>query len=986
MNIEAYNLDSIRKLVRDLQAENRELKELLDNAGISYAQSEVFEAAPDKAPEYDVDQGARILPLNINRKTSPGQFYDMFKGRRDVYAQRSKKGGYFPQCVNRWNETICPIQKGERKYCGEGEACGARCWRGLSQQIIWNHLKGYREDGADVIGVYPLLPDGTCQFLAFDFDNHEKDAEKQDYANTDDRWHEEVDALRMICTRNGIDALVERSRSGKGAHIWIFFSEPISAATVRNFGLLLLDKGMSEINLKTFRFYDRMFPSQDSSDSLGNLIALPLQGQALKSGNSVFVDENWNAYPDQWNRLMQTRKYTRDEVEHFILKWESNLGYRSGQVMFHKDLNRRKPWKRHDILNASDVTGHLHIVLADGVYVDALNLRPQLQNQIRALATISNPNYYKSKRMGYSVYGKFSMISLARDVDGYIQIPRGLLENLLGECKKSGISYEIEDHREKGRPIRVSFRGELRLQQDLSAQQMLSCDHGILSAATAFGKTVVGSYMIAQRKVNTLILLERTDLISQWQDAFEEFLVIDEEIPKYYTKTGRVKLRDGVVGTLSGGTDKLTGIVDIAMVGSLYKKGAFHEKLNSYGMVIMDECHHAAAGTVQEILKKVNAKYVYGVSATPVRADHLEPINYMLLGPIRYKYSALERAKDQGIDHLVMPRYTRVIDHTGDKKDINAWYRLICDSSVRNEQLIDDIRDAVSQHRTPVILAKYKEHAKMIYEKVRADADYVFLYYGDNTNSENAAIKKELKEISPDKSLILIATGQKIGEGFDFPRLDTLILAAPVSDGGRLEQYVGRLNRDYDGKENVIVYDYIDAHLPVFENMYRKRLRTYKRIGFRVISDQVAEKQSVNAIYDSGNYMDVFERDLVEAEREIVISSPGITFEKINRFIHVVKPRLEAGVKISVITTNPNEILYENAAFISSLIEEMREAEIHVKLFDGEAEHFAVIDQELVWHGGMNLLGKEEVWDNLIRTYDSGAASELLVMAFGSEG
>lgn len=906
------------------------------------------------------------------------KFFAMFWGREDIFAKRAKNGNYYPQCDNRWNNVLCPKQKGQKMYC---EDCEHTSWTKLKPEIIVSHLVGDRKEGTDVIGVYPLFPDGTCRFLVFDFDNHEKGAEKKDFANKDDSWHDEVDALRMICRQNGIEALVERSRSGRGAHVWIFFQKPIAAATARNFGLLLLDKGLKSINLKSFRYYDRMYPSQDATNRIGNLIALPLQGQALKKGNSAFVDENWNAYSDQWGHLLYTRKLSQDEIEKAVDKWQLELSMQHGAADFLNSKNRLKPWKRHDAFAAADVTGKLHIVLADGIYIDALNLKPYLQNQIRCMAAFDNPVFYKNKRLGYSNYYNFSTVYLGEDTEGYIKLPRGLFENIIAECKKAKINYDIEDHREKGRPIRVSFNGELRVQQDLAAESLLAYDNGMLNAATAFGKTVVCGYLIAQRKVNTLILLESTDLISQWEEELNRFLIIDEEPPEYQTKTGRIKKRTSVIGTLKGGRDTMTGIIDIAMIGSLYKKGAFHERINTYGMVIMDECHHAASSTAQEVLKKVNARYVYGVSATPIRSDSLEKINYLLLGSVRHKYTALERAEDQGIDHFVYPRYTRVINVSATRDDINAAYALISNSEVRNELILTDIKDCVKNGRTPLILTKYKEHAKFIYDSVQEDADCVFILYGDNTTKENDSVRRQLKAIPQEKSLILVATGQKVGEGFDYPRLDTLMLGAPVSFPGRLEQYVGRLNRDYDGKQKVIVYDYIDSHIPVFDNMYSKRLRTYKKIGFRVMSDIAADKQNVNAIYDAGNYMDIFEQDLAEAEKEIVISSPDIIQKKIDRLIYLMKPRQEAGVKIIVITENPENNTHGNVMFLQSLIQQMKDVGIIVRFTENETEHFAVIDQLLVWHGGMNLLGKEDVWDNLMRVKDIKVAAELLEMA-----
>ena len=908
----------------------------------------------------------------------------MFWGRKDVYAKRGRKGGYFPQCVNRWNSGVCPKQHGEKQFC---EECEFNEWEPITPDIIIRHLIGYKEDGTDVIGVYPLFPDGTCRFLVFDFDNHIKGAEGADYANDDDEWHEEVDALRNMCEKAGVVPLVERSRSGRGAHVWIFFDKPIPASLARNFGYMLLDKGAASVNMKSFNYYDRIYPSQDHPNRLGNLIALPLQGQALKSGNSVFVDRNWNAYPDQWDVLINhTKRLSRSEIESLMRQWqaEESRNY-SEEETLHAD-ERPKPWKRSKVLSKEDVIGDLHIVLGNGVYVDSLNLMPRLQNQIRSMAAFDNPVFYKNKRLGYSNFYNFSTVYLGKDIDGYIRIPRGLLEELTTACKAAGITYDIADEREKGRPIRARFKGSLKLQQDLAAQKMLEHDNGVLSAATAFGKTVVCSYLIAERKVNCLILLQSKDLLNQWVEELEKFLEIDEEPPEYETKTGRIKKRDSVIGVLHGSKKALTGIVDVAMIGSVYAKGNFNELINSYGMVIMDECHHAAAATAVEVLQKINARYVYGMSATLKRSDEMEKIIPMLIGPTRHMYTAKERAIAQGIGHYVIPRYTRAIFTGESGSDINAKFASISKNADRNQMIIDDVKGCIEIKKTPVLLTRYKEHAKYLYDNLINEAEHVYLLYGDNTDKENREIRNKLKEVGRDESLILIATGQKIGEGFDLPRLDTLMLASPVSGhGSRLEQFVGRLNRDYPGKEEILVYDYIDSHIGVFGSMYTNRLKTYKRIGFSVIGWVGQEKQQVKSIYDTGNYTDTFERDLIEANKSIIISSPVLLREKVERFLYVVAKRQEAGVKISVITDDPDTILNSSPEYYMELISRMTDRGINVIPKTGIEERFAVIDDDIVWHGGANLLGSEDIWDNLIRVKSPIISAELLELALGDD-
>lgn len=420
VNIEAYDAESLRKLVRLLEYENRILKEKLKKENIPYDEVNPFEETIDNVEEYDPDQGERIVNPPYITEEMAQKFFAMFWGREDVYAKRGKNGGYFPQCDNRWDARLCPKQRGEKAFCDE---CENTKWTRLDVKKIIAHLVGYKEDGSDVIGVYPLLPNGMCRFIVFDFDNHEKGAEATDFANTDNEWHKEADALRKMCEINGIKSLVERSRSGKGAHVWIFFKKAIPAFVTRNFGFLLLDKGSASINLKSFHYYDRMYSSQDVASSIGNLIALPLQGQALKNGNSAFVDENWNAYPNQWDILLnKTEKLGIEDIEKYMAKWQAELAESRGMLAGIDMNNRPKPWKKKCELVKADVVGKLHMVLSNGVYIDTLNLMPRIQNQIGSLAAFDNPEFYKNKRLGYSNYYNFSAVYLGKDVDGYIQV------------------------------------------------------------------------------------------------------------------------------------------------------------------------------------------------------------------------------------------------------------------------------------------------------------------------------------------------------------------------------------------------------------------------------------------------------------------------------------------------------------------------------------------------------------------------------------
>ena len=825
--------------------------------------------------------------------------------------------------------------------------------------------------------------------MVFDFDNHDKGAEEKDFANDDDTWIEEVEAMRKICVMNGIDPLVERSRSGRGAHVWIFFDKPIAASLVRKFGFALLDKGAEQVNLKSFKYYDRMLPAQDSlpdNSALGNLIALPLQGKALQEGNSAFVDGNWNAYPDQWKILFSKPRLSQEFLEEKIKEWSNHIE----DIVADADENdREKPWNRIHYFNKNDVDGKLHITLSNGIYVDNTNLKASMQNKIRRMAAFSNPVFYKHQIIGTSNYDTPRWIYLGKDhLSGYIQIPRGLQDNLLERVRQADADYEINDERQSGKHINVDFKGELRQEQDKALKELTKYDNGILHAATAFGKTVVSSAIIAQKKVNTLIILESSALIEQWKDALEKFLNIDEELPSYETKTGRVRKRKSLIGTLQGVHDSMTGIIDIAMAGSLCKKGEFHKLLNEYGLVLIDECHHSASETIANVLKELKAKYVYGVTATPKRADGLEKINYMLIGPIRYSYTAKEKAKEQGIQHLVYPRFTRTVPPRGvitGKMHPNEAYDIIHNNDLRDEQIVDDVKNCVSEGRTPVVLSRYKDHSEKLYKRLKSYADYVFLMTGNNSKKEHRKILEQMRQVGNDESMILVATGSLVGEGFDFPRLDTLFMATPVSFRGVVEQYAGRLNRDYVGKENVIIYDYVDNHIPMFDNMYMKRLKAYKQIGYQISGGLKACKQTVNAIYDGDDYRETFNKDLFDADKNIIISSPAISGPKVYELIRMLKEKQEEGVQITIVTWTPDSYGFGDASYWMQLHEDMRKAGFYIKTVEEYCDRFAVIDQEVVWYGNINLLAKDKIDDSIMRVMSKEIAGELMEITFGKK-
>ena len=976
-------IEKLQTRIQILMDENRLLKERLDEAGVSYADivADIVEEMPEL---YDPNQGARIKKFEVTDKIASNFFMMFCRGRKDVYDlrytnPRSGKNGYYTQCFNRWDRN-CHIQKKDGIRC---KNCELRAYKPVTLPLIKAHMNGADPNGNDVVAIYPMLENNLCQLLVFDFDNHAKGAEQDDHANTDDGWKEEINALRHICRNLQVDAVVERSRSGRGAHLWIFFKEMIPARLARRFGFAMLEKGAESVNLKSFKYYDRMIPAQDAlpEGGLGNVIALPLQGMALKSGNSAFVDENWNAYEDQLSVLSGTKRLTRQEIEDCLSLW-----YCSGPDGKDDDIDEA-PWDKNSGIEAGSVKGTVHIVLADRIYIDSSGMPNKAKRQLRRMAAVSNRMYFQNQAMDMPNYDESRFIYLGSDEGKYIVLPRGLREELLKKFDQAGVRYRIEDKRTEGRKLNISFMGDLRESQVPAVETMLENETGILHAATAFGKTVVCCDMIARRSLSTLILVDRTDLMNQWLKRLEEFLDIDEELPEYQTKTGRIKKRKSLIGNLQGAHDTLTGIVDVAMIRSLKKKDGFHPMLKEYSQVYFDECHHAASDSAMEVLQEINAKYVYGVTATPKRGDGKEKINELLIGPVRYRFTAKDRAEEQNIDHLVYPRFTRTVKtHRLSKTPYgNDAFELIRNNDVRDEQIVRDVADCVKAGRTPVVLTKYVDHAKKLSERLKTYADRVILLTGaDGTKARRAQVE-ELHQVKDSESLILVGTGSLLGEGFDFPRLDTLFMATPVSGESVVEQYVGRLNRDYEGKENVIVYDYVDSHIPKFDKMYAARLRAYKKIGYELCVNACGEKQVANAIYDIESYAEIYWRDIEEAISDVIISSPRLNNQKVNHLIALLGKRQELGVKVTIVTWLPDAYKYGRDDVRMELMERLRKAGFEIRLVEETCEHYAVIDRNIVWYGSMNLLSKEDAEDNLMRVCSKDIAAELLEMTFGSE-
>lgn len=986
--------EALQKKIREQEAEIQRLRGLLDQAGISWKQEADGEKKEDAVrfdrASYEAEQGARIRQEPIDRKHVQ-VFFTYFRGRTDAYELRSGKPsaktgkyGYYYQCENFWKAGLCPKRDSRSFSCRK---CAHRSDRALKGETVMAHLQGRAADCSDVIGMYPIRKDGTCCFLVFDFDDHDADP---DTVEAGREWQREADAVRRMCRVHEIPCLTERSRSGNGAHIWLFFEEPIPARLARQFGACIITEGAKSVGKPSFQYYDRMIPLQDSlpKNGYGNVIALPLQGRALKKGCSAFVDENWDAFPDQWKALCDTKKIPTAFVQEKIAEWGGNgvFGLLSKEEDTDTESRKQKgtPWQKAE-LSPRDAKGTVDLVLADRLYIDRSGISDALADTLRRTAAFQNPEYYKKLAQGFSTKGTPYIVWCGEERDGYLALPRGCREDVQEILDGAGIPYALQDKRNQGRPIHVSFRGTLRPEQQKAADEMLQYDNGILAAATAFGKTVVGAYFIAARKVNTLILVHNTEILENWLTDLSRFLEIREPLPEYRTRTGRTKTRSSLIGVKKGAKDTLTGIVDVAMIRSLGKPGEISDVVKQYGMVIMDECHHAGAATMEAVMREVNARYIYGMTATPKRDDGQEKRVYMQFGGVRSRYTAKERARAQHIAHCLIPRFTAFV--TADPENIRFQdaEKQMAESGIRNAQIVRDVKECVKKGRTPLVVTQRVEHADQLAEMLSDAADHVFVLTGGKKKQEKEALRAQLRSVPDAESVILIATGQYIGEGFNFPRLDTMMLAMPISWEGNVEQYAGRLHRDYAGKKDVLIYDYVDVRIRSLEHMYQKRLAAYRRIGYTIAGSPDEKTQAEGHFYDETDFQERFRKDILEAGKEILIVSPGIGRNGTEAFLKAAMPPMERGVPVVVHAMDPAGFSEEAGAFAQEAGKRLEEAGASVRYHEKLHEHFAVIDRRVVWYGTINLLSTPHKEQSMMRVESEEIGAELLALAAKEE-
>jgi len=918
----------------------------------------------------DDESACRNCFSGVNGKSDPlvkiRLFMSLFRGRDDVYAKRWENGnkgtsGYSPVCLYQWQPGMC----GKPKIpCSK---CKNRLYAPLDENVIEDHLKG-----RIVAGIYPMLPDETCHFLAMDFDEA--------------GWQKDVSVVRKACTAFNIPVAVERSRSGKGGHVWFFFENRLSAALARKFGTALLTYSMGLRHEIRFKSYDRLFPSQDTmpKGGLGNLIALPLQKAARGNKNSEFIDAQFNSYRDQWACLSAIQKISEARLEELTSKLCS--GHELGTLKADPAEETGKPWERKTSkteLQKYDFPERIHIIRANMLYIPKTGISQRALNRLKRLASFKNPLFYRQQAMRLPTHGHSRVISCADETRAYLCLPRGCEPELSQELEGHGLDIRFIDKTYSGKRIDVAFKGHLRDEQSLALQHLQRSDIGILSGTTAFGKTIVTIKLIAEKKVNTLILVDKVSLLSQWKKKLSEFLVVNEPLPEPPVAAGRKRGRKkkmSAIGQLGAGKNTLNGIVDVAVMQSLSRQGEVKNCIKHYGMIIADECHHASAFTYEQILKTAPAKYVYGLTATPTRKDGHHPILFMHCGPIRYRDDPKKQAENRPFDHYIVPRFTSLrIPLGSDEKDlsIQELYSEIMDSAFRNQQIIDDVLSNYSQGGNCLVLTLRTAHVELLAKKLKEQVRDVIALTGGMGKKPIQKAFQRIAETPVHKNIILVATGHLIGEGFDEPRLDTLFLAMPISWKGTLQQYAGRLHRLFETKKEVRIYDYVDIQVKMLERMYHKRLNGYAAMGYKAKAEETMEAP-LDIIFSKDNFLPVFNQDIVAAEKEIVIVSPFVREKRTHQMVQHLKISTGKNLRVIVVTRPKEDFPPKNHPAMQKALNLLTDSGVRVVLKSNIHQKFAVLDQKVLWYGSINLLSYGSAQESMMRIESSHIANELM--------
>ena len=700
-------------------------------------------------------------------------YKSLFRGRTDIYAVRWEKGGrsgYMPAYKVDWTEYNKHKAKG-----GTFKDYKNKEYLSFDNSALEAHFSG-----RETCGIYPLLKDNTSYFIAVDFDKQ--------------NWRETIVKLHNTCSIFDIPSYIERSRSGNGGHLWVFFESAFPAKQSRKIMFELLRHSNIISHFEKEPSFDRLFPNQDfhSGKGMGNLIALPFQGNSLKQGNSCFINpETFEAVENQWGFLESVKKISIDKLKNL---YEQFFDVRPNEI-FISNFADNKPFD-------------LEIVISNQIYLKRAQLNQKLIVFLREQLNFYNSDYLVKKNLGKSTFNTEKFFRLIEEATNEVMIPRGFSASLVQFCRKEKIPFKIIDKREKKDSIDFESSIELQDHQEIALEKIREKDFGVIVSPPGSGKTVIGLKIIAEKRQPALIIVHRKQLLDQWIERIQDFL----KIPK----------KD--IGQIGNQKKKIGKQITIAMIQSLSRVDDYSEISNAFGTIIIDECHHIPAKSFREAIINFNAFYLYGLTATPKRKNNDQKLIFVYIGNILHQVNQQQFLAERNIKTEINIKETELFapfDYKIDKYETIS--RILIHDTQRNSLILNDIENNANRFNTILILSERKAHVDILNLYLKDKYETITIY-GDDAESVR---KSKIEQIKQGHFKIVISTGQFFGEGIDISNLECLFIVYPFAFEGKLIQYIGRIQRS---KNPPVIFDYRDSKIDYFEKMFKQRKRYYNKL------------------------------------------------------------------------------------------------------------------------------------------------------------